>query len=158
MYVKNKQDSIRRLQNLRTLHVRYSEITMLGGLNDELGESGTYNAEILAMQMQKFANLVFGEFYRNPNFQLEVLIVGHFRPELRDTVAPLVDQDEMDEGVRFLPQFCFARMRQQDLLGRTATTGVPVSRSVLRRTHGYMSILDVDPDMAAWEQWAGRAL
>jgi hypothetical protein len=112
----------------------------------------------LAMQMQKFANLVFGELYTDKNFNLEVLIVGHLRPLLRDTNAKGIEDSSLREGSCYLPQFCYVRGIQHDLLGRTATTGVPVFRSVLRRTHDHTSILDVDSGVEAWEQWVGQAM
>jgi hypothetical protein len=149
------QDSIQRLQKLRTLHIRCQAIYSIGGLDRN---SNTYDADFLAMQMQKFANLVFGELYTDKNFSLEVLIVGHLRPLLRDTNAKGIEDSSLREGSCYLPQFCYVRGIQHDLLGRTATTGVPVFRSVLRRTHDHTSILDVDSGVEAWEQWVGQAM
>jgi hypothetical protein len=148
------QNSIRRLRNLRTLHIQRPVINMLGGLSEHYG--GRWDAELLAMQMQKFANLMFGELYRDPNFNLETLIIGHLGPLLRD--SDVMEDDGVDDQTHYLPQFCFVRSSQKDWLGRTVTTAVAVSRSVLRRKHDCTSILDVDAGVEAWEQWVGQAI
>jgi hypothetical protein len=80
---------------------------MMGGLADENGNR--YDAEFLAMQMQKFANLVFGELYMDKNFNLEVLIVGHLKPLVRDTNANGIEDSSLEEGSYYLPQFRYVR-------------------------------------------------
>ncbi|KAH6861196.1 hypothetical protein BKA58DRAFT_449081 [Alternaria rosae] len=148
-------DSIRHLTKLRTLHVHRSLIEMVGGLGHSY--SSRWDIGIISMQVQKFANLMFGELYQNPNFKLETLIVGHLGPLLRKSNVIELDNGLSVNSEHYLPQFCFVRNRQQDLLGRTATAGVPVSRAVLRRTHDHTSILDVDAGVEAWKQWVGQA-
>ncbi|KAI4941530.1 hypothetical protein J4E91_010706 [Alternaria rosae] len=154
--LKDFVDSIRHLTKLRTLHVHRSLIEMVGGLGHSY--SSRWDIGIISMQVQKFANLMFGELYQNPDFKLETLIVGHLGPLLRKSNVIELDNGLSVNSEHYLPQFCFVRSRQQDLLGRTATTGVPVSRAVLRRTHDHTSILDVDAGVEAWEQWVGQAI
>lgn len=110
------------------------------------------------MQVQKFAILMFGELHQNPDFKLETLIVGHLGPLLHKSNVIELDNGPSVNSEHYLPQFCFVRSRQQNLLGRTETTGIPVSRAVLRRTHDHTSILDVDAGVEAWEQWVGQAI
>lgn len=152
------QDSIRRLQKLRTLHVQCPVVSDMFGSWTRRGGYARNDSQTLATQMQTFANLVYGEFFKNPDFNLEVLIIGHLRPMLRGSMAlPAGEEGDLDPGCRYLPQFCFIRSRQEDWLGRTATTGVPVSRSLLRRTHPHVNVLDVDR-VEAFEQWVGQAI
>ena len=105
--------------------------------------------EQLGMQMQKFANVMFAELYRDPDFKLDALVIGHLAPKKR--------AGDVDDR-HFLPQFCFVKGEQQDFMRRTATVAVPVTRAMLRRTHPCTSILDVDPVAEPWEQWVGQAM
>jgi hypothetical protein len=41
------------------------------------------NDEQLGMQMQKFANVMFAELYRDPDFRLDALVIGHLGPKKR---------------------------------------------------------------------------
>jgi hypothetical protein len=76
------------------------------------------NDEILGMQMQKFANLVFAELYRDPDFKLDALVIGHLGPTKRA-------DDHGDWYV--MPQFCFVKGEQRNILNRMATVAVPVT-------------------------------
>ncbi|KAI4637048.1 hypothetical protein J4E93_010714 [Alternaria ventricosa] len=160
MWYHNLRDfvnSLRHLPKLRTLHTHRSSISLVGGLGN--GYGNRWNTSMISLQVQKFANLVFGELYTvNPDFCLETLIVGHLGPLLRKSNAVELANGREVNSQHYLPQFCFVRSRQEDLLGRTATTGVMVSRAVLKRTHDYMGILDVDAGVEAWEQWVGQAI
>lgn len=114
---------------------------------------------MISLQVQKFANLLFGELYlTHPDSALETIIVGHLGPLKRKSNAVELGNGREINSQHYLPQFCFVKSRQEDLLGRTATTGVMVSRAVLKRTHDYMDILDVDAGVEAWEQWVGQAI
>jgi hypothetical protein len=104
---------------------------MLGGCQSS--ETSICNPLVLAKQMQKFANMFFGDLYRArccPS--LHILVIGH--------MANL----EKVEGGWQMPQFCFVRAEQKDNLNRTVAVGVPISRAILRQTQPCTNILDLD--------------
>ncbi|CAN9168756.1 unnamed protein product [Alternaria alternata] len=59
-----------------------------------------------------------------------------------------------------LPQQCFVKGEQRDILGRTVAVGVPVTRMMLRATQPYTDILDIDHPRThdAYDAWAGKAM
>jgi hypothetical protein len=127
------QKSIQKLPKLHLLHLRISYIQGLG------------DPRVLSMQMQRFANQFFGDmkrFGRCP--QLKALVVGHLCTRMPT------------EGIYHVPMHCYVRAEQTDVLNRTVSVGVPVSRAMLRATQPYTSILDFDYMAGPWEQWAGR--
>ncbi|KAF2833475.1 hypothetical protein CC86DRAFT_451161 [Ophiobolus disseminans] len=131
-------DSLKRLSNLRTLHLLQWNITLVGGLDDY----NSLNTSILVLQMQKFANKLFGDLDRARCYPLlDALVIGHLT--------------RLESA---MPQFYFVRGEQRDVLNRTVAIGVPVSRAVLRKTQAYTDVLDLDPFSEPWQQWAGRVI
>jgi hypothetical protein len=120
---------------------------MVGGLMHNNREK--CDQELLSMQMQKFANVVFAGLYSDPDPKLDALVIGHLGPKNRT-------DDEDDR--HFLPQFYSIKEEQRGIMRRMATVAVSVTRAMLRRTHPYTSILDMEPGVDAWEQWVGQAM
>jgi hypothetical protein len=59
-----------------------------------------------------------------------------------------------------LPQQCFVKGEQRDILGRTVAIGVPVARTTLRATQLYTDILDIDHTRIhdSYDAWAGTEM
>ncbi|KAF1840656.1 uncharacterized protein K460DRAFT_410072 [Cucurbitaria berberidis CBS 394.84] len=133
-------EAVRHLRELRLLHVRIPDIGHLGRLG-----TNSANMRVLDMQMQRAANQIFGDLHRGQDYKLDALVIGH-----------LTTLGEPDE--ERLPQYCFIKGQQTDSLNRTVAVGVPVTRVMLRRTHPYTDILDLDPGVSVWEHWVGRAM
>lgn len=98
------------------------------------------------MQLQRAANKIFGDVHRGQDFKLDALVFGHLT---------WLDQQQVEIPI---PQHCFVRGQQTDSLNRTVPVGIPVTRTMLRRTHPYTDILVLDPVDFVWEHWAGRAM
>jgi hypothetical protein len=118
----------------------------MGGLDYHPDKCGQQQ---LSRQMQRFANLMLAELYRDSDFKLDALVIGHLGPK-----RGVDDEDDR----HYLPQFCFVKGEQRDILNRMATVAVPVTRAMLRRTHPHTSILDMYTGVKAWEQWVGQAM
>jgi hypothetical protein len=107
----------------------------------------SWSASHIAFALQKFVNQLFGDLSRQTQesqepSKLDALVIG--------TVA---NNDP-------LQQHCFIRGKQQDALSRTVAVGVPVTRTILQRSHPYTDMLDVDPNVHydVWERRASRAM
>jgi hypothetical protein len=94
------------------------------------------------MHLQNFANRFFSELCRLRCCPLlDALVIGHacaLEPE-----SPL-------------PQSCFIKAEQKDVLGRTNAVGVLVSRAMVRLTQQDTDVLDLDSLAGAWNGWAAR--
>jgi hypothetical protein len=103
------------------------------------------------MQLQTFANQLFGDLH-GAGAKLDALVIGH----LATVEAIITDAD----FVIPLPQQCFVKGEQRDILGRTVAVGVPVTRMMLRATQPYTDILDIDHPRThdAYDAWAGKAM
>ncbi|CAN9140689.1 unnamed protein product [Alternaria alternata] len=84
--------------------------------------------------------------------KLDALVIGHLA-----TVEAIITDAEF---VIPLPQQCFVKGEQRDILGRTVAVGVPVTRMMLRATQPYTDILDIDHPRThdAYDAWAGKAM
>ncbi|KAI4643233.1 uncharacterized protein J4E78_009959 [Alternaria triticimaculans] len=130
-------------REVRLLHLRVPHCVRMGQ------SKHGWDPALLILQLQTFANRVF-EFL-GPESKLDALVIGH--------VATLRNPENLDL-VRPLPQQCFLRGEQRDILGRTVPVAVPVTRMMLRETQPYTDILEVDYRTAAdeWEAWATRTM
>jgi hypothetical protein len=105
---------------------------------------------MLHFQVQKFANQLLGDKYQGRVSKLDALVIGH---------VVRVDDAEDEQGP--IQQHCFIKGEQRDGLDRTVVVGVPVTRMLLRETHPFTNILDVDPVPSwdpYWDRWAGIAM
>ncbi|CAN9167811.1 unnamed protein product [Alternaria alternata] len=103
------------------------------------------------VSLQTFANQLFGDLY-GAGAKLDALVIGHLA-----TVEAIITDAEF---VIPLPQQCFVKGEQRDILGRTVAVGVPVTRMMLRATQPYTDILDIDHPRThdAYDAWAGKAM
>ncbi|KAI4637049.1 hypothetical protein J4E93_010715 [Alternaria ventricosa] len=145
----NVVESLRGFQQLRLLHIRVEDSTLMGKspiYDDQPLEEVLVDPYILALQMQTFANRLFEDMHRGGHSKLDALVVGHA------TSA---------EAAAELQQQCFVRGEQRDILGRTVPVGVPVSQAMLRETQPHTDILDIDfprtSSSNGFEGWAGEA-
>jgi hypothetical protein len=114
-----------------------------------VSDDGEPDPNILMMQIQRVANKIFAELYRDRScLKLDAIVIGHM-----EDFDPYRD----DQGWGALPQFCFVKAEQRDQLGRVTAVGVPVSRMLLRRTQPYTEILDLDPGTDSFNRWAWLA-
>ncbi|KAF2833474.1 hypothetical protein CC86DRAFT_415251 [Ophiobolus disseminans] len=136
--------TVSRLKNLRLLHTRFRSRRWLGITERE---PDYCNPELVAPEMQRFANKIFGELRRLSCCpMLDALVVGSWQE--RDSE----DEMNLDNDDDRIDQFCFVRAVQRDDLNRTEAVGVPVSRAILRQTQLYTDILDLDPNAGYWGQ------
>ncbi|KAI4941529.1 hypothetical protein J4E91_010705 [Alternaria rosae] len=135
---------LREFRELRLLHLCLPHSRQMGRSENE------WDPALLVLQLQTFANRFF-EFI-GPESKLDALVIGH--------VATLKSPENPPVHRRPLPQQCFLRGEQRDILGRTVPVAVPVTRMMLRETQPYTDILEVDHHSAAdnWEAWATRAM
>ncbi|CAN9467475.1 unnamed protein product [Alternaria alternata] len=141
--------SLRRFPQLRLLHLHVPDCDRLG--RSEHNSNAGWDSSILSMQLQTFANQLFGDLY-GAGAKLDALVIGH----LATVEAIITDAD----FVIPLPQQCFVKGEQRDILGRTVAVGVPVTRMMLRATQPYTDILDIDHPRThdAYDAWAGKAM
>lgn len=77
------------------------------------------------MQIQIVASRIFSDLHKShscPN--LGVLVMGHMTHW---------EPESHDYGYGALPQFCFVKGEQKDVLGRKKVVGVPAARGVVKR-------------------------
>jgi hypothetical protein len=103
------------MENLRILHAHYPTIDYLVGLKNRPGNE--FSTVIFTMQAQRFANSMFGELYKHPDFKLQALTIGYLGPLQRDFDIVINHHGDQVNDVDCMPQFCFIRGRQQDFLG-----------------------------------------
>ncbi|KAJ4362782.1 hypothetical protein N0V95_001274 [Ascochyta clinopodiicola] len=161
-------DGIARLRSLRMLHLRYPHETGAGqwdpcmsameeqqGYMRELSQTMQYIASEIFLKLEKI------EEQTGSRHQLDTLVIGHLTP-LRQTT-----------GDCSLPQHCFIKAAPavagagREILSpwvsptdpaTCVSRAEPVSRAMLRQLRSYTEILDLDPGVEPFEQWAGRAL
>ncbi|RYO11924.1 hypothetical protein AA0111_g12701 [Alternaria arborescens] len=141
--------SLRRFPQLRLLHLHVPDCDRLG--RSEHNSNAEWDSSILSMQLQTFANQLFGDLH-GAGAKLDALVIGH----LATVEAIITDAD----FVIPLPQQCFVKGEQRDILGRTVAVGVPVTRMMLHATQPYTDILDIDHPRThdAYDAWAGKAM
>ncbi|CAN9182387.1 unnamed protein product [Alternaria alternata] len=153
---------------IESFHMRYPEanplkITLLDFLqalslsNHNLQSLSIYCDEFETLQWDGVASdllqwvSLFGDLH-GAGAKLDALVIGH----LATVEAIITDAD----FVIPLPQQCFVKGEQRDILGRTVAVGVPVTRMMLRATQPYTDILDIDHPRThdAYDAWAGKAM
>lgn len=141
--------SLSKVKQLRLLHLHVPDCDRLG--RSEHNSNAEWDSSILSMQLQTFANQLFGDLH-GAGAKLDALVIGH----LATVEAIITDAD----FVIPLPQQCFVKGEQRDILGRTVAVGVPVTRMMLRATQPYTDILDIDHPRThdAYDAWAGKAM
>jgi hypothetical protein len=146
------QQSLQNFPELRLLHLRL-EVSSLLGRGTSRSTIG-WSQDLLQFHLQRFANRLFRDMHEGRVPKLDALVAGHVMEEGIDT------HGDVDESSA-LGEHCFIKGEQRDSLGRTVVVGVPVTRMLLRETHPYTDILDVDLvpiQKNPWESWAGRAM
>ena len=80
MVANTSQYSLRGFQQLRLLHIRVEDSTLMGKspIYDDIPlEEVLVDPHILALQMQTFANRLFEDMHRGGHSKLDALVVGH---------------------------------------------------------------------------------
>jgi hypothetical protein len=143
------QDSVRNLSNLRIVHI--SQQRFLGH-----PERGTFMVresnlalELSQFHAQRFADAFFRYFHTHDLYrQLKALVIGSLNyPGFRDPNGTLQ---------KCLPQYCYVKGVQTDIMGRSIVVAVRVTRSQLRYQESYADILDCDPESELFGDAAAR--
>jgi hypothetical protein len=129
------------------LHLHVPDCDRLG--RSEYNFNADWDSSILSLQLQTFANRLFGDLHEAGS-KLHALVIGHLA-----TVEAIITDGDF---VIPLSQQCYIKGEQRDILGRTVAVGVPVTRTMLRATQPYTDILDIDHPRThdAYDAWASR--
>jgi hypothetical protein len=134
------------LPDLQMLHLRQSNMVMVDALNN----TDSHNGAAFTFALQSAANAIFDRvqsFGWCPN--LKALVLGSNVP------TPPPENGMLEEEKMYIPQHCFIKGFQTDIMGRTTAVGVPVSKAVLRHVSPFADILDFDQERA--RQFDGEA-
>jgi lysine/ornithine N-monooxygenase len=102
--------------------------------------------ELSPFHAQRFADEFFRYFHNQDSCrQLKALVIGSLNyPGVRDSNGTLQ---------KCLPQYCYVKGVQADIMDRSIVVAVRVIRAQLRYTESYADILDCDPE----SEWLGDA-
>jgi hypothetical protein len=136
-----EQELLQKAPNLRVIHLRQPNVVTVADYYElDCMRMRLESGDAYAFCMQQWASAFFEYLHtRRWCTRLRALVI-------RCHVVDTKRSSREDRRVRYVPQCCYVKGFQTDMLGRSGVVAVPVTRAILRASEPWADILDYDPE------------